>query len=81
MSKARIALKRLMRDLTSAGAYCHSHYVLHRDLKTSNLLFNNKGEVCIADFGLARKYGAPLKPYTPPEVTLWSRAPELLLQK
>ena len=38
-----------MLDSTSAVAYCHSHYVLHRDLKTSNLLFNNKGEVCIAD--------------------------------
>ena len=72
-------VKRLMLDLTSAVAYCHSHYVLHRDLKTSNLLFNNRGEVCIADFGLARKYGDPLKPYTPTVVTLWYRAPELLL--
>ncbi len=33
----------------------------------------------IGDFGLAREYGDPLKPYTPIVVTLWYRAPELLL--
>lgn len=33
----------------------------------------------IADFGLARLYGSPLKPYTHMVVTLWYRAPELLL--
>ena len=32
-----------------------------------------------ADFGLARKYGVPMKPLTPRVVTLWYRAPELLL--
>ena len=33
----------------------------------------------VGDFGLAREYGSPLKPYTPIVVTLWYRAPELLL--
>ncbi|KJH47431.1 hypothetical protein DICVIV_06462 [Dictyocaulus viviparus] len=33
----------------------------------------------IADFGLAREYGDPLRPYTAVVVTLWYRAPELLL--
>jgi len=33
----------------------------------------------IGDFGLAREYGSPLKPYTSIVVTLWYRAPELLL--
>ena len=33
----------------------------------------------VGDFGLAREYGSPLKPYTPVVVTLWYRAPELLL--
>lgn len=33
----------------------------------------------IGDFGLAREYGSPLKPYTPVVVTLWYRSPELLL--
>ncbi|KAI3467676.1 hypothetical protein Pfo_024339 [Paulownia fortunei] len=59
--------------------YLHDNWVLHRDLKTSNLLLNNCGELKICDFGLARQYGSPLKPYTHLVVTLWYRAPELLL--
>ena len=49
------------------------NWVLHRDLKTSNLLVNNKGELKICDFGMARQYGSPLKPYTALVVTLWYR--------
>ena len=33
----------------------------------------------VADFGLAREYGSPLRKYTPIVVTLWYRSPELLL--
>ncbi len=50
-----------------------------RDLKTSNLLLSHNGILKVGDFGLAREYGSPLKPYTPVVVTLWYRAPELLL--
>eukprot|EP00965_Chrysotila_dentata_P164569 5432642-Pleurochrysis_carterae.AAC.1 len=49
-------VKRLMLDLLSALDYCHEHWVLHRDLKTSNLLMSNSGSVSICDFGLARRY-------------------------
>ncbi|XP_030367907.1 cyclin-dependent kinase 10 isoform X3 [Strigops habroptila] len=59
--------------------YLHENYVIHRDLKVSNLLMTDKGCVKIADFGLARTYGMPPKPMTPKVVTLWYRAPELLL--
>ena len=34
---------------------------------------------CLADFGLARTFGYPYKAMTPIVVTLWYRAPELLL--
>lgn len=59
--------------------YLHHNFILHRDLKVSNLLMTDKGCVKIADFGLARMNGIPMQPMTPRVVTLWYRAPELLL--
>ncbi|GAA0162591.1 non-receptor serine/threonine protein kinase [Lithospermum erythrorhizon] len=72
-------VKCLMLQLLDGTKYLHDNWVLHRDLKTSNILLNNCGELKICDFGLARQYGSPLKPYTQLVVTLWYRAPELLL--
>ncbi|XVF43767.1 hypothetical protein PTKIN_Ptkin02bG0066700 [Pterospermum kingtungense] len=72
-------VKCLMLQLLEGVKYLHDNWVLHRDLKTSNLLLNNQGDLKICDFGLARQYGIPLKPYTHLVVTLWYRAPELLL--
>lgn len=72
-------VKTLMMQLLCAVAHLHDNWILHRDLKTSNLLLSHKGILKVGDFGLAREYGSPLKPYTPVVVTLWYRAPELLL--
>jgi len=72
-------VKCLMQQLLAGVAYLHDQWVLHRDLKTSNILYNSKGELKICDFGLARQYGSPLRPYTHTVVTLWYRSPELLL--
>ncbi|XP_071959616.1 cyclin-dependent kinase 10-like [Antedon mediterranea] len=58
--------------------FLHKNFIIHRDLKVSNLLLTDKGCLKIADFGLARMYGLPVKPMTPRVVTLWYRAPELL---
>ena len=71
--------KTLLFQLTSAVEYLHSNWILHRDLKTSNLLMNNRGQIKIADFGMARYYGDPPPKLTQLVVTLWYRAPELLL--
>ncbi|KAG0456113.1 hypothetical protein HPP92_023901 [Vanilla planifolia] len=72
-------IKCLMLQLLAGIKYLHDNWLLHRDLKTSNLLFNNFGELKICDFGLSRQYGSPSKSYTQLVVTLWYRAPELLL--
>ncbi|GMJ00094.1 CYCLIN-DEPENDENT KINASE G2 [Hibiscus trionum] len=72
-------VKSLMLQLLEGVKYLHDNWVLHRDLKTSNLLLNNQGELKICDFGMARQYGSPLKPYTTKVVTQWYRSPELLL--
>nr|CAG8627668.1 11675_t:CDS:2 [Entrophospora candida] len=72
-------VKTIMLQLLSAVAMLHDNWIIHRDLKTSNLLLNNRGQIKVADFGLARKYGSPLGPMTQLVVTLWYRAPELLL--
>ncbi|KAL3084006.1 hypothetical protein niasHS_008878 [Heterodera schachtii] len=72
-------VKTLLRQLIAGVLYMHDQYVIHRDLKTSNLLLSHQGILKIGDFGLAREFGDPIKPYTPVVVTLWYRAPELLL--
>ncbi|KIW14771.1 hypothetical protein PV08_07556 [Exophiala spinifera] len=72
--------KQLMLQLVSATEYLHSNWIMHRDLKTSNLLLNNRGEIKLADFGMARYAGHPRpQRLTQLVVTLWYRAPELLL--
>ena len=79
-------VKCLVQQLLTAIAYMHDTcWMIHRDLKTSNLLYSNNGYLKVADFGLARLYtSAPsdapsLGRMTPLVVTLWYRAPELLL--
>jgi len=72
-------VKTLMHQLMLGVDHLHDNWILHRDLKTSNLLLNHRGVLKIADFGLAREYGSPLNDYTQVVVTLWYRCPELLL--
>lgn len=69
-------VKTLMLQLLSAVNHCHKNWILHRDLKTSNLLMNNRGTIKVADFGLARRFGDPvgLGGLTQLVVTLWYRS-------
>ncbi|KAH0843422.1 hypothetical protein HID58_094097 [Brassica napus] len=72
-------VKCLMLQLLEGVHYLHTNWIIHRDLKPSNLLMNNSGELKICDFGMARQYGSPIKPYTQMVITQWYRPPELLL--
>jgi len=112
-------IKYFLCQILNALQYCHdTAHILHRDIKSSNLLVDNRGVLKIADFGLARQYIPPLsasnsgsiaprhqsvrpqptpyagyslsdapslgpsgypRHYTNRVVTLWYRAPELLL--
>jgi len=72
-------VKKFTHQLTSGLVYCHSHRILHRDLKPQNLLIDKDDNLKLADFGLARAFGIPLRTYTHEVVTLWYRAPEVLL--
>ncbi|KAK5946321.1 Cyclin-dependent kinase catalytic subunit [Knufia obscura] len=72
-------VKKFMAQLVEGIRYCHSHRILHRDLKPQNLLIDRDGNLKLADFGLARAFGVPLRTYTHEVVTLWYRAPEILL--
>lgn len=72
-------VKSYLYQITSAIKYCHSKRILHRDLKPQNLLIDKNGVIKLADFGLARAFGIPIKTLTHEILTLWYRAPEILL--
>lgn len=71
-----------MYQFLQALSYLHKNMIMHRDLKTSNLLLTNKHEIKLTDFGLARQlqFGDKNR-YTTEVMTLWYRPPELLLGK
>ena len=72
-------IRKFMSHLLLGIAFCHEHRVLHRDLKPQNLLINKRQELKLADFGLARAFGIPVRTFSHEVVTLWYRAPDVLM--
>lgn len=72
-------IKSFMYQLLRGIAYCHDNRVLHRDLKPQNLLINKLHQLKLGDFGLARAFGIPVNTFSNEVVTLWYRAPDVLL--
>ena len=75
---AQSELKGILQQILYGMQHMHAKWLLHRDMKTSNILVHRSGRVCLCDFGLARSYQQPLRELTQLVVTLWYRAPELL---
>ena len=81
-----LLIKKLMFQLISGVFKIHEKRIVHRDLKPANILLDKDckkliktAKLKIADFGLARTYSIPTRPYSHEVVTLWYRAPEILL--
>eukprot|EP01039_Chlorochromonas_danica_P007969 gene7969-8790_t len=73
-------IKCLIMQLLAAVEYIHRHWIVHRDIKITNLLYTDSGLLKLADFGLARRVShPPPQDLTAKVVTLWYRAPEVLL--
>ena len=79
-------IRNIMWQLLNAVSYLHSNWIMHRDIKPTNILiFDNSvrsGLIKVTDFGLARSFQEPIIAFSELErvvVTLWYRAPELLL--
>jgi serine/threonine protein kinase len=75
-------IKHFIRQILEGVRHCHETRIIHRDLKPQNILLSgdHNTDIKIADFGLARAFSIPIKPYTKDVVTLYFRSPELLLK-
>ena len=73
-------IKTLIFQILRGTDYIHSKKIFHRDLKPQNILVCDRTLSCkLADFGLSRVFSIPIRPYTKEVLTLWYRAPELML--
>lgn len=63
-NKSLLQQKSYLYQILQAMCFCHQRRILHRDLKPQNLLVDGNGVIKLADFGLARAIGIPVRVYT-----------------
>ena len=72
-------IKCCMRMMLEGLRYLHQNYILHRDLKPENMLLSPNGILKLIDFGMSCDYPSDFGPMITQVVTLWYRAPEVLM--
>ncbi|KAL1471948.1 hypothetical protein MTO96_023417 [Rhipicephalus appendiculatus] len=72
-------VKKYLRQIVDAIPFCHQRRVLHRDRKPANLPIDDNGDIKVVDFGLGRAFTLPVRAFTHEVLTLWYRAPEILM--
>ncbi|MCO5574628.1 hypothetical protein L7F22_028417 [Adiantum nelumboides] len=75
------AVMQLALDLSRGLSYLHSQSIIHRDVKSENMLLDRKMILKIADFGVARVEAQNPKDMTGETGTLGYMAPEVLAGK
>jgi len=74
-----LVISRIVAEVASGVAYLHSFGVMHRDVKTANVLLDDARHAKVTDFGISTRFGR--QDYTAETGTYRQMAPEVILHK